>query len=88
MSSSDFSRLMEWLSRFLDVGETFSETTARDLREYLVPLCNRYFEIYHNKAWNDLTEILRDERWNKLTLPGEFSIKKWFQSPLTPFSHR
>ena len=76
---------MEWISTFLDIGETFSETTSRDLREYLVPLCNRYFSIYHNKSWNDLTEILRDERWNKLPLPGEFSIEQMVSKSLDSF---
>lgn len=73
---------MEWISTFLDIGESFSETSARDLREYLVPLCNRYFNNYHNKTWNDLTEILRDERWTKLPLPGEFSIEKMVSKSL------
>ncbi|CAG9313270.1 CCDC132 [Blepharisma stoltei] len=84
---NEIGQALGWLNTFIQIGEDFSGTPSSELKKAIEKKCVDYFNFFHQKTWNNLSNLLEAEQWSRLPIPKDFDISqeiyKWINDSTT-----
>mmetsp|Transcript_8119 Transcript_8119/g.7988 ORF Transcript_8119/g.7988 Transcript_8119/m.7988 type:complete len:80 (-) Transcript_8119:46-285(-) len=59
---NEIGQALGWLNTFIQIGEDFSGTPSSELKKAIEKKCVDYFNSFHQKTWNNLSNLLEAEQ--------------------------
>lgn len=75
-SYPDLIAFLEHCNSFIEIGQDFSNSSSKIMRESILQLLKEYYTTFHEKNLTSIRFFIANERWRRLPLPRNYMDPK------------